>query len=89
MIEVEVRQTNIPHLAYKTIATLRVEDDGTWSTTGQQQVFDPDMYVWDRTTGEQLTLAEQPERYARNLATALRSGYLVPVITADEPAPPA
>lgn len=86
MIEVEVRQADVVGLEYSTIAVLRVEDDGTWETTGQSAVFDPEMHVWDRATGERLVLAEEPERWARNLGTALRSGYLVPVITVDEPA---
>ncbi len=86
VIEVEVRQADVVTLEYSTIAVLRVDDDGTWETTGQSAVFDPEMHVWDRATGERLVLAEEPERWARNLGTALRSGYLVPVITVDEPA---
>lgn len=85
MIEIEIRQTNVPDRPH-ILAALRVQDDGGCTMTGDLHFFtDPDLPVRDLVTGERLHFADDPERWARNLGTALRSGYLVPVITIDRP----
>ena len=87
MIAVDLR---IPTTSreYSTIATITVRD-GEAAFTGRRDLFDPELVVFDETAGERVRFDDDPERWARNLDSAFRTGQLVAVITADsDPAPP-
>ena len=57
--------------------------------TGRRELFATDVAVFDELAGERVRFDEDPERWARNLDTAYRTGQLVPVITTDtDPSPP-
>lgn len=87
MIAVDLR---IPTTSreYSTIATITVRD-GEAAFTGRRDLFDPELIVFDETAGERVLFDDDPERWARNLDSAFRTGQLVAVITADsKPAPP-
>lgn len=86
MITVELRVPIKGSTAYETGATLHVDDDGRWTVTGDAGLIDPNLRVLDPDRGEFLTLEQDPARWARNLGTALRTGYLVPVVV-DDPTP--
>jgi hypothetical protein len=74
--------------AYETAASIRVRD-GHAEFTGRRELFDTTITVFDAQARERVSFADDPERWARNLHTAYRTGQLVPVITADShPSPP-
>jgi hypothetical protein len=87
MIAVELR-TPTGDRAYETVASIRIQD-GHAEFTGRRELFALDVAVLDEHAGERVRYQDDPERWARNLRTAYRTGQLVPVITADsDPNPP-
>ena len=83
MIEVQLHRPSKTELGHEPVATLRVEDDNTWTMSGQRQLFFTDMTVLEASTGRRISFEDDPQGWARNLHTALRTGYLVPVVVED------
>lgn len=74
--------------AYETVASIQVQD-GHAEFTGRRELFVTDVAVFDEPTGTRVRYEDDPERWARNLHTAYRTGQIVPVVTADTaPSPP-
>lgn len=89
MIEVEFRRPR-PGGGYDTAATLRVNDDGTHTQSGEQDLILTDVTILDRSLpGGKLRFEDDPEGWARNARKAFRSGYLVPVTVVDTRLPAA
>lgn len=83
MIEIEFRKP-AKGSGYATVATLTVNDDATYRVDGETGVDLEEISILDRTApGGRLTLAQDPERWARNVRKAFRTGYLVPVVIRD------
>ena len=83
MITVELQVPEEQTAGYRTAATLQVHDDRTWTVSGDKHLVDPQLRVLDPVQGEFVTLEQDPARWARYLGTALRTAYLVPVVTED------
>ena len=88
MIELELRAADATG-HYTTVAALRVDADGRATFTGRRGLFDTRAAVVDARTRQPVRFKDDPETWARNLATIYRAGELVPVITHDDrPNPP-
>jgi hypothetical protein len=85
MIELQFTVPNRNHgeLEWEVVATLRV--DGPQLEVEGDRCFAEvrDIEVLDVETGQSLTFDADPERWARNLPQAFRSGDLVCRVTAD------
>lgn len=83
MIEVEFRRP-AEGSSYDVAATIRVDDDGTVTTAGENLDSIVGVAIADRNrpTGR-LTLAEDPVAWLRSAHKAFRTSYLVPVVTQD------
>lgn len=82
MITVEFRERDPDGAGRRTVATLTVADDRTYTVAGSLPL--EEISILDRTaTGGRLTLAADPVRWARSSHKAFRAGYVVPVITED------
>lgn len=87
MIEVEFRRPAAGG-GYEAAATLRVEDDGTHTQTGDESLVLTDVTILDKTRpGGRLRFEDDPAEWARNARKAFRTGYLVPVVISDTAAP--
>ena len=67
---------------YRVGATLRVNDDGTWTVEGDAALVPLEM-VMIGPDGQPVSFATDPQTWARRLHTRLRTGYLVPAVVAD------
>jgi hypothetical protein len=87
MIEIEFRRPQ-RGAAYDVAATIRVDDDGQVTTTGDAIDMIIDVSIADRSrpTGR-LTFEDDPAEWVRNARKAFRTPYLVPVVTHDSTAP--
>ncbi|MGL5824989.1 MAG: hypothetical protein ACRCYU_09260 [Nocardioides sp.] len=91
MIRVEFQEP-VPESAadYRVTAVLVVDDDGTYHFEGTETAVPVDVPVpvADETGKfvDNVTLAQDPAYWARNIDLALRTPYLVPVITHDDEA---
>lgn len=90
MVTVELRRVPAGEDEYRKVATLVVRDDGTHELDDPQGLFPFDMHmlIGERNAEGEAVLrrvefAEDPQAWARNLGSRLRTGYLVPVITED------
>lgn len=83
MITVELKVPVPGATGYRTEATLHVDDAGHWTVTGDRRLVDHTLRVRDPERGDAITLEDDPTRWARNLGTALRTGYLVAVVVED------
>lgn len=85
MVEIEfaVPNRHLNELSWDVVATLRV--DGTHLEVEGDQDFSEvrDIEVLDVEIGQSVTFDADPERWARNLPQAFRSGDLVCRVTAD------
>lgn len=86
MIKVEL---HAPVERYECVATMIVEDDGTYRFDDPQARFPVPMHVLKipedgRGGVEKVMLDEDPKFWARNLHTLLRNGYLVPKVVRDD-----
>lgn len=81
MIVVELLVPQVGHQGYRVAGALRVVDGGGWELDGEQ-VLSPDIrtMVPDGDSVRFVTFEEDPIAWARALPTALRTGYLVPVV---------
>lgn len=89
-IRVELRKPIQPDGEYRTLASLAVDDDGSYELDDPSGVFPLDDHVLiergpeDTRPGQRrLQFAEDPETWAHYLHRHLRTGYLVPVVTPD------
>lgn len=85
MIEIQFTVPNRHHgdLEWAVVATLRV-DGFHLEVEGDQEFAEVrDIEVLDIETGQSLTFDADPERWARNLPQAFRSGDLVCRVSAD------
>jgi hypothetical protein len=84
MIELEFRQP-VAGGGYEVAATLHVHDDGTHELVGTLGLDLTEISILDRDrAGGRLFLADDAKAWARSAHRAFRSGYLVPVIVADD-----
>lgn len=83
MIKVEMRMPSEGSVGYETVATLCVEDDQSWSVSGDKRVVDLSLRVIDRSSGEAIAFDDDPAGWARNLSGSFRTGYLVAVVVED------
>ncbi|MGH2713279.1 MAG: hypothetical protein ACRDM7_05235 [Thermoleophilaceae bacterium] len=85
MIELEfaVPDRQDGELRWNVVATLRI--DGTHMAVEGDEAFAEarDIVVLDTETGQSVTFDADPERWARNLPQAFRSGDLVCRVTTD------
>lgn len=82
MITVELQQPQTGSIGYTTAATITV-DDGQVTVTGDHELVDLDLRVM-LVDGRVVTGRTNPAEWARHLGNALRTGYLVPVVTVDD-----
>lgn len=68
------------------VAELTVDDAGQVHVSGDRNLAAFAVPVIDPDSGERLTVADDPARWARHLPGALRSGYLTAVVTRDDQA---
>ena len=90
MIEIELRQVPDGGHDYEAVARLAIHEDGTNVTWDPQGLIPFDMPVLatdDQAGLRRVAFADDPATWARNLHNALRTGYLVPVITHDDTPP--
>lgn len=92
MITVELRSIPENEDEYRSVASLTVADDGTHEFEDPRGLFPFEVPVpvpVEGADGEltlgQVWFSQAPEEWARNLENLLRTGYLVPVVTVDEP----
>jgi hypothetical protein len=84
LIEIELRTPIDATTEYRPAARLRVEDDGTYTMSGETNLFITDVGIPDRrTVSGRLTFEDDPEEWARNLHKELRTPYLVSVVIVD------
>lgn len=86
MIEVELRRVPEGHDDYQTVATLSVDDDGSPTVHDPEGFLPlelPVLVVSDAGELRRVSFADDPATFARHLDSILRTGYLVPVVTAD------
>lgn len=60
----------------QTVATLRVHSDRTWQITGDASQVPTQITVYNTASGRWVRLTDDPETWALNLHTELRTGYL-------------
>lgn len=90
MITVELHTVPEGRDDYETVATMTVEDDGTYQLQDPDRHFPVQLHVLvtdDQGAFRQVRLEDDAATWARNLDTLLRTGYLVPVITRDDAGP--
>jgi|SRR5690625_2350226 len=86
VIEVELRAVPQGEKEYVPVARLTVADDGQLTTWDPEGLIPTDVPVLVATPGgglRRVSVEEDPATYARHMDTILRTGYLVPVVTAD------
>jgi hypothetical protein len=87
MVAVELRRVPEGARDYVTVARMEIVDGGTYRLDDPDQYFPLDLpvRVRDDVTGEvrRVQLDEDPETWARNLHTVLRTGYLAPVVVEE------
>ncbi|MDP3889837.1 hypothetical protein [Nocardioides sp.] len=86
MIRVELQSVPDGAQDYQAVATITVDDDGTYQLEDPGQLFPTGLHAL--AAGEdgqlrQVTFDEDPATWARHLDTILRTGHLVPVTTHD------
>ncbi|HEY1133277.1 MAG TPA: hypothetical protein VGE77_01755 [Nocardioides sp.] len=89
MIEVELRK---PVTEYRTVARLRVHDDGTVEFDDPDEQFMTDLHVLvpddEAPRGmRKIRFEDDPATWARHLDSVHRTGYCVPVVTRDDREP--
>lgn len=84
MIEVELRRPKPgdPFTA-ETVATLRMDRDGTKTLHDPHGLFPLELTVYDAAGKRWIRFDDDPIGWARNLHTELRTPYLFPVVTHD------
>lgn len=74
---VELTRPNPADLHHRQIvATLRVHSDRTWTITGDASQVPTQIKVYNTASERWVQLTEDPETWALNLHTELRTGYL-------------
>jgi hypothetical protein len=87
MITVELRRVPEGGHEYEMAASLSVAGDGTYELDDPENLVPIRLHVLvPRDVGlpRRVDFDEDPETWARNLSSLLRTGYLVPVITHDD-----
>lgn len=86
MIEVELRAVPQGKADYEAVARLSVRDDGSHEVWDPQGVIPFDLHALVASTHglQKVTFEDDPVRWARNLGSILRTGYLVPVVVRDD-----
>ena len=86
MIEVQFMKPTADRLAMTVAATLRVQDDGRHTFTGDLTEAILETPILDRShPSGQILFREDPIAWARNCRKAFRTPYLVPRVIHDAP----
>lgn len=87
MIEVHFMKPTADRLGMTVAATLRVQDDGRHTFTGDLSEAILETPILDRShPGGHILFREDPITWARNCRKAFRTPYLVPQVIHDTPA---
>lgn len=85
-VKVELHQVPEGGSEYQAVAWMTAAGD-SWEVTDPEGLFPTELHVLVAGKGDQLRkvrLEDDPETWARNLDSVLRTGYLVPVVTHDD-----
>lgn len=86
MIEVQFLKPTADRLEMTVAATLRVQDDGRHTFTGELTEAILETPILDRSyPGSRILFHQDPITWARNCRKAFRTPYLIPRITKDVP----
>lgn len=87
MITAELRRVPDAGGDYEVVATIQVDDDGTYRVDDPEGHVPTYLRVLAPAAGpeqlQSISLEDDPETWVRHLDSVLRTGYLVPVITHD------
>lgn len=84
-VKVELRRVPEGASEYQSVAWMTAAGS-SWEVEDPEGLFPTELHVLVAGADglRPVRLEEDPETWARNLATVLRSGYLVPVVTLDD-----
>lgn len=84
MIVVELSRPKIGDpFSSEPAARLAVDDRGGYTVTGAAELFEFTLPVYDAGRSAFVTFAEDPQAWARNLRTELRTPYLTATVVTD------
>lgn len=86
MIEVDLRVLAVGGQPGRTVATVRVEDDGSWALFGDRRALAVHLPMTEPGTGRAVWFHREPERWARQLLATPLKQDLVAVVVCDRSA---